>query len=57
MSDDDKKVKEGFDALGNFFSQFGPLDVYSRVLWEELLKELLDKNSSREGNTNGNQHN
>jgi len=48
-----KDLDEGLNALENFFKQLGELDVYSRVVWEEILKELMgisvddeDKNDS-----------
>jgi hypothetical protein len=45
--------KEGVEALGSFFNQFGSLDdVYTRVFWEVLLEELYGINSSSEEEEN-----
>lgn len=33
--------QEGIDAFGDFFEQFGPIDIYTIVLFEVLFEELL----------------
>ena len=43
--DDTNNVRAGVDAFGKLIHQFGPLDVYSRVLWEVVFEELFEINS------------
>ena len=41
----DQDKKAGVDALSDFFKQFGPPDVYNKILLEVLLEELFGINS------------
>ncbi len=40
------KDQEIADALGDFFNQFGSMDLYTQIVLEELLKELLNESKS-----------
>lgn len=44
VNNDDAKV--GTDAFRSFFQQFGPDDVYTRIIIEVLLEELLKKDTN-----------
>lgn len=48
MSDED--IKSFDDALESFIGEFGPPDIYNRILLEELFKELLKKEEENGNN-------
>lgn len=54
---DPNELKKSVDAFACFFSEFGPMDVYSRVMWEEIFKELMgihsdDDEEKKDGDDN-----
>ena len=60
MNKNHNEAVEGTDAIQAFVKQFGPNDIYTEILIEELLNELLSKSykkqplESRENNATEN---
>ena len=57
MKNNHNEATAGTDAFKSFFQQFGPDDIYTRIIVEVLLEELLLNSRQKEKKENGSKSN